>query len=146
MYIVSACLLGQCCRYNGVSQASEETKFFLDGKSYIAVCPEVDGGLSVPRAPSEVIGKTVRNQKGEDVTEAFEKGAHLAYDAALKEALRLGEVIDMAILKAKSPSCGSKEIYDGTFQGRLVPGAGLFTKLLREKGIKVISEEDLIKR
>ncbi|WP_324824641.1 DUF523 domain-containing protein [Sinanaerobacter sp. ZZT-01] len=143
MYIVSACLLGHCCRYNGGSNEAPEVKEFLKNKDFIAVCPEVLGGLKTPRLPAEIVESKVINQAGEDVTEAFQNGAKLAYKAALKEAARLNEPIETAILKAKSPSCGSSVIYDGTFQGKLVLGSGFFTQLLKKKGIDVISEEDL---
>ncbi len=146
LHIVSACLLGSCCRYNGGSNESMEVKEFLKNKSYIAVCPEVLGGLETPRSPAEIMEGKVINKEGKDVTEAFQKGAELAYEVALKEADKNGESIESAILKARSPSCGSGKIYDGTFQGKLVSGNGFFVRLLKENGIHVISEESLMKR
>jgi len=139
-------LLGHCCRYNGGSNEAPEVKEFLKDKDFIAVCPEVLGGLKTPRLPAEIVESRVVNQAGEDVTEAFQKGAMLAYEIALKEADRLNKPIETAILKAQSPSCGSGVIYDGSFQRKLISGNGFFTRLLKEKGIDVISEENLIKR
>jgi uncharacterized protein YbbK (DUF523 family) len=108
-------------------------------KEVISVCPEVMGGLSTPRLKSEIDLKDknkVINENKEDVSEFFIKGANLALNEALNNGVKL------AIVKEKSPSCGSKKIYNGEFNGTLIDGSGMFTRLLKEKGIKVLTEED----
>jgi len=144
MYIISACLLGEKCRYNGEGFFSEEVKRMTEGHRYISVCPEVEGGFSVPRPPVELLeGRAIRPD-GEDITEEFLRAANMVWDRIQSEAAASGEKIELAVLKARSPSCGAGTIYDGTFSGKRVSGDGVFAALLREKGIKVISEEDLI--
>ena len=102
----------------------------------ILVCPEVLGGLPVPRMPAEIIGARVLTAQGQDVTEAYQAGA--------AEALRIAGEYDckIAILKARSPSCGSDRIYDGSFSGRLVDGDGIFASLLKKAGLAVFTEEE----
>jgi uncharacterized protein YbbK (DUF523 family) len=143
MYIISACLLGENCRYNGGSNFSKDVRNFIKGKNYVAVCPELAGGFSVPRPPVELKGGRALRLCGEDVTDSFYKGAMLSLATAAEESQRVMEKIDLAILKAKSPSCGSGQIYDGSFSGRLVDGDGIFARLLIENGIEVITEEDV---
>ena len=101
------------------------------------MCPEVFGGLSVPRPPAERVGDKVINAEGNDVTEEYLRGA--------REAVRLAKEHDVAfaVMKEGSPSCGSKRVYDGTFTGNKVPGRGLAVEMLEEAGIKVISEEEI---
>lgn len=133
MKIVSACLAGVECRFDC---QSKERQFIIDlvkeGKA-IPVCPEQMGGLTTPRDPSEIQGNKVLSNKGKDVTAQFNKGAQ----EALKMALMTNA--DEAYLKSKSPMCGCNEIYDGTFQGVVTTGDGIFTRLLKEHGIKVNS-------
>lgn len=140
MYIVSACLLGDNVKYNGGNNYTEAVKDFLKDKEYFAVCPEVRGGLNVPRHPCERLGERVVNKAGEDVTKAFFKGA----EACLEDILKKWDIdeIEGAILKYRSPSCGSGIIYDGTFTGVKVEGDGVFSELLKSKGIRVLSELD----
>lgn len=138
--------MGCTCRYNGGSYDCIEVKDFLKNKSYIAVCPEIQGGLKVPRSPAEIVGERVINQDGMDVTTAFQRGAEIAHQIALNEANKKEEELELAILKAKSPSCGSGVIYDGTFTQKLVAGDGFFTRLLKKNGIDVISEESLMEK
>lgn len=139
MYIVSACLLGADCKYNGGNNDNEAVKDFCEGHRILAVCPETEGGLEAPRPPAEQQGDRVVNSEGKDVTPEFEKGACIC----LKKVLDSGETPELAILKANSPSCGSCVVYDGTFTGTLTEGDGVFTRLLKEKGIKVITEKEL---
>ncbi len=141
MYIVSACLLGDNVKYNGGNNYTEAVEEFLKGKSFAAVCPEVTGGLSVPRHPCERLGDRIVNNIGEDVTEAFFEGARRCLENVLDKAGN--EEIEGAILKARSPSCGSGIIYDGTFSGVKIPGDGVFAELLKSKGIRVMTELDL---
>ena len=148
MILVSACLLGINCKYNGDNNKNDKVEEYLKDKQFIVVCPEQLGGMSTPREPSEIIkfdgnavieGKTsVINNKSLDVTKKFKLGA--------QEALKLANLYDCkkAILKEGSPSCGSNCIYDGTFTGKKIPGVGVTAALLKKNGIEVISEKDLI--
>ncbi len=135
--LVSACLLGINCKYNGNNNLNEKVLDYIKDKEVIPVCPEIMGGLSTPRPPSEIIGNKVFNNQNQDVTKEYEKGA--------EETLKLAKLFNVkkALLKAKSPSCGKDKIYDGTFNGILVPGMGKTVQLLKENGIEVISEIDL---
>ncbi|MDI9494482.1 MAG: DUF523 domain-containing protein [Bacillota bacterium] len=142
MYIISACLLGENCKYNGGNNLNEKVMEIVKNRNYIAVCPEVAVGFPTPRPPAEIRDGRVYNIEGKDVTEEFEKGAAIELARAKELADRLGENIELAILKSKSPSCGCGRIYDGTFTHRLAPGDGIFARLLKENGIKTISEEE----
>lgn len=137
--IISACLLGAYCKYDGGNnRLPEETIEKLTEKyELIPVCPECYGGLTTPRAPSERTGDKVVSKTGADVTEQFNKGANTA--------LYLAELFGArnAILKANSPSCGSGTIYDGTFTGTLVSGDGVTAELLKAHGINIIDENAL---
>ncbi|WP_237079403.1 DUF523 domain-containing protein [Myxococcus xanthus] len=143
--LVSACLLGEACRYDGRSQRSERVLAALADKNVIPVCPEVASGLPVPRPPVDLRGGTgvdvwagravaVERAAGIDRTEAFQQGARLALEAAR----RFGATV--ALLKEKSPSCGSQRVYES---GQLRAGEGITTALLRAKDITVLSDEDL---
>ncbi|MCB2358791.1 DUF523 domain-containing protein [Clostridium estertheticum] len=147
MIIVSSCLCGINCRYDGSNNLDIRVlKLLKDGKA-LPVCPEQLGGLATPREPCEILngngldvidGKaTIIGAKNNDVTSSFLKGAY--------ETLKIAEEIGSttAILKARSPSCGVSKIYDGTFSGTLMPGNGVTAELLLSKGIKVFTEEDL---
>ena len=134
--LVSACLLGGPCRYDGTGKADERLLTLAKTHTLIPVCPEQLGGLCTPRPPAERSGARVLTQSGEDVTDAFRRGA----EQTLFLARLLG--CKTAILKANSPSCGSGSIYDGSFQKRLIPGEGMTTALLRQNGIAVLSEQD----
>ena len=143
MYVVSACLIGKNCRYNGGNSRDERVLEFLKDKEFIDVCPEELGGLSTPRQPNEIVNGRVVDKTGQDVTEAFRKGALETYESAIKRSMKVSQPIEMAILKARSPSCGSGKIYDGTFTGKQIDGNGITSELLIKEGIKVITEEDL---
>ncbi len=145
MFLVSACLLGINCKYTGDNNLDVELVNKLKKQGIVPVCPEQLGGLTTPRLPAEIQGgdgldvlsgraKVIRND-GVDVTEAFIKGA--------EETLKIAETLGLtkAILKAKSPSCGNKIIYDGSFTGKKVTGQGVTAALLTSKGIEVFSEE-----
>ena len=135
--MVSACLLGENCKYNGGNNLDGELLRRLAGHTVIPVCPEVLGGLPVPRVPAEIVDGVVTNREGVSVDEAFRKGA--------EEALRiaLAEKPDLIILQPRSPSCGVKEVYDGTFSGKLVPGRGVFARLAAEAGFRVMDAGDV---
>ena len=132
--LVSACLLGCACRFDGRANYHEAINELRKKYHVIIVCPEVDGGLPIPRIPSEIMGDKVINQEGEDKTANFRKGAEIA----LAQAQKYGAKI--SILKAKSPSCGSGQIYDGTFSKTLIEGDGYTTRLLKKHGITVYNE------
>ena len=142
MYIVSACLLGEPCRYDGNDNLTDWVKKLTEGHTVCMVCPETLGKLSVPRPKSEIKDGAVINEEGEDVTKAFEDGARIAYIRAVAAAMSIGEEIEGAILKSNSPSCGKDKVYDGTFTGTLVDGEGIFAKTLREHGIKIYTEKE----
>lgn len=135
--LVSACLLGVNCKYSGGNNYNEKVLNFIKDKEVIPVCPEILGGLSTPRPPSERIGDKVVNNQDKDVTSEYTKGA--------EETLKLAKLFNVkkALLKAKSPSCGKGKIYDGTFTGTLVDGNGLTVDLLEANGIEIITEQDL---
>lgn len=141
MILVSACLLGINCKYDGENNKDEKVIKYLKGKQYILACPEQLGGLSTPRNPSEIIKSNgydiVKSNEGLDVTVNFTKGA--------SECLNIAEMYGCkeAILKEGSPSCGSNYIYDGTFSGKKILGEGITTALLRAHGIKVTSEREI---
>ena len=135
--MVSACLLGENCKYSGGNNRDERVLAFLEGHEVIPVCPEVMGGLPTPRLPAEIVGGEVINKAGASVDQVFRLGAQKALEIALREK------IDLAILQSRSPSCGVKEIYDGTFSGRRIAGQGVFAALLAHSGIAVMDREDL---
>ena len=137
--LISACLLGVNCKYNGGNnRLPEETLAALRRRyALYPVCPETAGGLPTPRVPSERRDGGVWNREGEDVTEAYEKGAL----STLRLAERLG--CSRALLKERSPSCGSGRIYDGSFTGTLIPGRGVTAEALQEAGLAVCGETEL---
>lgn len=143
MYIVSACLLGERCKYSGGDNYSEMVRCLVEGEKICKVCPEIEGGLPVPRLSAERLGDTVVDRDGNDVTREFLSGAQKAWDRAKAQSESLGEPIEAAILKARSPSCGSNLIYDGTFTGNRIIGDGFFAELLKKNGVRVISEVEL---
>lgn len=132
--LVSACLLGVECRYNHKGALLPEIEALMKNHHLIPVCPEIMGGLATPRTPAERRGDRVITKDGMDVTSAYEKGA--------SETLKLARLFDCkaAILKERSPSCGSGRIYDGTFTGMLRQGEGVCAQLLSQNGIKVYGE------
>lgn len=135
--MVSACLLGENCKYSGGNNYNEKLVAFIRGHEVIPVCPEVLGGLPIPRRPGEILNGRVVNKDGISVDAEYRRGAQLVLDIAKREK------IEMAILQSRSPSCGVNQIYDGTFSHKLVAGMGICAKLLSENGIKVIDVEDL---
>lgn len=134
---VSACLLGENCKYNGGNNESNKLRDYVKGHTVVAVCPEVMGGMPTPRDPAEIVGGVVRQKSGRSVDSEFRAGAR----AALKKIKDAGA--ELAILQSRSPSCGVKEIYDGTFTGRLVKGKGVFAAMVEEAGIRTVDVEDL---
>ncbi len=136
---VSACLLGENCKYSGGSNLCHELVKALQGHDVIPVCPEVLGGLSVPRPPAEIVDGEVRTQAGESVDAAFRRGA----ERALAQIEAAG-VCDFAVLQPRSPSCGVHEVYDGTFTGTLRAGQGLFASMLLSCGIRACEPAEAV--
>ena len=141
MIIVSACLVGINCKYNGDNNDNHKVKEYLKDKEYIIICPEQLGGLTTPRNPSEIINingeRKVFTCDNIDVTKNFINGA--------KESLKIAKIYNCkkALLKEGSPSCGCNFIYDGTFSGKKIPGQGITTTLFKENNIEVFSEKEL---
>lgn len=139
--LISSCLLGKNVKYSGGNNLSKNLLELL--KNYnvdlIEICPEILGGLPVPREPAEIVAGEIINRKGISVSKKFKKGA----EAALKIAILNN--VDFAILKERSPSCGKNFIYDGSFSGNLINGQGISTRKLLENGIEVFSEEEINK-
>lgn len=135
--LVSACLLGVNCRYDGTGTLNKILKEIIEDFNFIPVCPEQLGGMSTPREPSEIVGDELVSRLGKDVTHNFVRGA--------QETLQLAQLYDCqyAILKERSPSCGYGQIYDGTFTGSLTPGKGVTAKLLAGHNIKIIGESKI---
>lgn len=136
--LVSACLLGVSVRYDGKSKANEELIEKLKDYDFIPICPEVWGGLSTPRVPSEIINDKVINKDGIDVTDNYMRGAIETLNLARKFNIK------KAILKSKSPSCGKNRIYDGSFTGTLIDGNGITAKLLMDNDIEVLTEDEFL--
>jgi uncharacterized protein YbbK (DUF523 family) len=145
IYLVSACLLGEACRYNGSAASVPLPLNILEAVEVIPICPECLGGLAIPRPPAEIVGgdgedvlagtAQIIDSEGRNRTEPFLLGA--------AKVLEMAEVhgVKGAILKARSPSCGQGKIYDGTFSNRLIDGDGVLTALLKKHGIQVWTEE-----
>ena len=137
--LVSACLLGENCKYSGGNNLCSGLLDWLkkEGHEAVPVCPEQLGGLPTPRTPAEIVGGAVTTRDGEDVDQAFRRGAEAALDIARREGAEL------AVLQPRSPSCGVKQVYDGTFSGRRVSGQGVFARLLAESGFPLLEPGDL---
>lgn len=149
MILVSACLLGENCRYDGGNVLQEELLSLLEGREIKRICPEVAGGLSIPRSPAEVCGgdgndvlrckAEVISKEGAVLTDIFVSGAEkILRDLDLQD-------IEFAILKSLSPSCGTRQIYSGEFDGQLREGPGVTAAYIKSKGIRVFSEEEIDK-
>ncbi len=138
--LISACLLGVACRYDGLSKPLDRSLLHALQERYhlVPICPEIFGGLPTPRIPAE-IGKErhVFRRDGLDITAEYQKGA--------AEAIRLADLFGckIAILKERSPSCGSSEIYDGTFTGTRIPGDGIAAEICKAHGIRVVGESEI---
>lgn len=141
MILVSACLAGINCKYSGGNNYDEKVFNMVKNGEAIPICPEQLGGLPTPRVPAEIKiidgNRHVINKNGDDVTENFERGA--------KEILDLAKKLDIkkAVLKSRSPSCGKGKIYDGSFEGNVIPGNGILAQLLIDNGIEVISSKEI---
>ena len=134
--MVSACLLGDNVKYDGTNNKNDDLIKFLKDYEVIKICPEILGGLSIPRISSEIKNNKVFNEKGIDVTKEFVLGAEKTLEIAKKNNIKI------AILKKNSPSCGSRKVYDGTFSHTLTQGDGITVKMLKNNGIIVYDEDN----
>ena len=135
--MVSACLLGENCKYSGGNNRRAKMLEYIKGHDVFPICPEVMGGLPTPRVPAEIVDGVVMSKAGVNVDREYRLGAEKALEIAKREK------IDLAIMQPRSPSCGVTEIYDGTFTGRRIPGQGVTAALLIEHGFRVIDADDL---
>ena len=135
--LISACLLGENCRYDGKSKPCDAVLALKDKYNLIPICPEVLGGLPTPRVPSEIVGDRVLMRDGRDVTENYRLGAERALEIAKENGCTV------AILKSRSPSCGKGAIYDGSFTGTLTDRDGVTAELLIANGIRVLGESEI---
>lgn len=135
--IVSACLAGDNCKYNGGNNLNKKMMDFIQSHEMIKVCPEVLGGLPIPRPSAEIVNGQVMNTEEKNITKEFSLGAQKTFEIVQKENP------DLIILQSRSPSCGIKQIYDGTFSSRKIPGHGLFAELCIKAGYKVLDIEDI---
>jgi uncharacterized protein YbbK (DUF523 family) len=135
--IVSACLLGRNCKYNGGNNYDEKLAAFLENKEVIPVCPEELAGLGTPRVPMEIVNGVLINRDGVNVDEPVRSAV-----AKILEDLR-GQDIQCAILKSRSPTCGVRQVYDGTFSGTLIDGAGTLAQALLDAGYTVLDNEEI---
>ena len=135
--LVSGCLLGENCKYNGGNNYNPRVVEFLKGKEVISICPEIMAGMGCPRNPIEIVDGVLTDCHGKNVDSLIRKSV-----MEIMERIR-DEEIQCAILQSRSPTCGVKQVYDGTFSGKLIPGSGVFAKSLMDAGYRVIDGEDI---
>ena len=135
--MVSACLAGENCKYNGGNNQNEKVLKLIAENEAVTVCPEVMGGLPTPRVSSEICNGVVTSKDGRVVDAQFREGARQCLEIALREQP------DLIVFQSRSPSCGVKQRYDGSFTGKLIKGSGITAQLLMEHGFHVIDVEDL---
>ncbi len=135
--LVSACLLGENCKYNGGNNYCEAVVEFVKDKEVVALCPEMLAGMGCPRTPIEIVNGVLMDRNGNNVDAAMGEAVTKAL-----ERIRCEE-ISCAVLQSRSPTCGVNQVYDGTFSGKLVSGSGVFAQALRTAGYQVIDAEDL---
>ena len=135
--LVSACLLGRNCKYNGGNNYCAAVAEFVMGREIIEVCPEVQSGMSIPRTPIEIVDGILMDRNGNNVD------AELRAAVAQTMEFIKDEENASAILQSRSPTCGVNQIYDGSFSGKLISGSGVFAKALKDAGYRVIDAEDI---
>ncbi len=135
--IVSACLLGKNCKYNGGNNYCQKVVDFMKGREGILVCPEALAGLGIPRTPIEIVDGVLMDKNGNCVDAQVRRAVQQTIESIK------GEEIACAILKSRSPTCGVKQVYDGTFSGTLISGSGTLASALREAGYQVVDSEDI---
>ena len=135
--LVSGCLLGENCKYNGGNNYNPRVVEFLKGQEVISICPEIMAGMGCPRNPIEIVDGVLTDCHGKNVDSLIRKSV-----MEIMERIR-DEEIQCAILQSRSPTCGVNQVYDGTFSGKLIPGSGVFAKSLMDAGYRVIDGEDI---
>ena len=135
--LVSGCLLGENCKYNGGNNYNPRVVEFLKGKEVISICPEMMAGMGCPRNPIEIVDGVLTDCHGKNVDSLIRKSV-----IEIMDRIR-DEEIQCAILQSRSPTCGVNQVYDGTFSGKLIPGSGVFAKSLMDAGYLVIDGEDI---
>ena len=135
--LVSGCLLGENCKYNGGNNYNPRVVEFLKGKEVISICPEIMAGMGCPRNPIEIVDGVLTDCHGKNVDSLIRKSV-----MEIMERIR-DEEIQCAVLQSRSPTCGVNQVYDGTFSGKLIPGSGIFAKSLMDAGYLVIDVEDI---
>lgn len=135
--LVSACLLGENCKYNGGNNYSSAVAEFVRGKEILPICPELMAGMGCPRTPIEIVDGVLTDRDGKNVDAAM----RAAVEMAMKQISSEG--IQCAVLQSRSPTCGVNHVYDGSFSGKLIPGSGIFAQALKEAGYRVIDAEDV---
>ena len=135
--LVSACLLGENCKYNGGNNYNGAVAEFVRGKEILSICPELMAGMGCPRTPIEIVDGVLMDRDGKNVDTAM----RAAVETAMKQLS--SEEIQCAVLQSRSPTCGVNQVYDGSFSGKLIPGAGIFAQALKEAGYRVIDAEDV---
>lgn len=133
--LVSACLLGRNCKYSGGNNLDENVVAFVQGHEVVPVCPEEAAGLGIPRVPMEIVDGILINKEGVVVDEPVRR--------AVANIVEENRDADLAILKSRSPTCGVKQVYDGTFSGALINGSGVLAQALKEAGIRIMDAEDI---
>ena len=135
--LVSACIMGVNCKYNGKNNENIAAMNFLKDKEVISICPEVLADMKIPRSCAEIVDGRVVDENGNDVSLEYNKAVAVALSKIQNEE------IDLVILQSRSPTCGVNQIYDGSFTGKLIPGMGLFAKALKQRGYNVIDVEEI---
>lgn len=133
--LVSACLLGRNCKYSGGNNLDENVVAFVQGHEVVPVCPEEAAGLGIPRVPMEIVDGILINKEGVVVDEPVRR--------AVANIVEENRDADLAILKSRSPTCGVKQVYDGTFSGALIDESGVLAQALKEAGIRIMDAEDI---
>lgn len=133
----SRCLIGENCTYAGKNNLCKTIQELYKQGKVLPLCPEVLGGLPIPRTPCEIVNGKVIDQKGIDKTKEYQLGAKIALEKCLEKDIKI------VVVKAKSPSCGKGQIYDGTFSHQLIEGDGIFVQMLKEHGIQVFTENEV---
>ncbi|MGN1133510.1 MAG: DUF523 domain-containing protein [Oscillospiraceae bacterium] len=137
--LVSACLLGENCKYDGGNNYNSAVAAFVQGKEVLAICPEMMAGMGCPRAPIEIVDGVQIDRDGKNVDAPLRNTVAHIIDQIHQEE------IECAILQSRSPTCGVNQIYDGSFTGKLISGSGIFAKCLKDAGYQVIDAEDISK-
>ena len=135
--VVSACLLGKNCKYNGGNNYNSAVAEFVRDKEVLPVCPELMAGMGCPRTPIEIVDGVLMDRDGKNVDAAMRE----AVATAMKQ-ISSKEIL-CAVLQSRSPTCGVNQVYDGSFSGKLIPRAGIFTQALKDAGYRVIDAEDI---